>query len=155
MKNRTFSAKLSLALCIFFAVVLAVSVITFPWFFKWFYIDYHHLNPENSLVQHNLHTVVSAFYACVPFAAAALYMLIRLLLNILHGEVFITKNVQYLRFIAWCCWMVALATGIAGFFYVPLEIIAAAMVVVGILLIVVKNVMHAAVEMREENDLTI
>ena len=37
----------------------------------------------------------------------------------------------------------------------PLEIIAAAMIVVGILLIVVKNVMHAAVEMREENDLTI
>ena len=155
MKNNTFSAKLSLALCIFFAVLLAVSAATFPMFFNWFYVEYHHLNPQSALVQHNVQTVILTFYVCVPFAAAALYMLIRLLLNILRGQVFIPKNVQYLRFIAWCCWAVAAATGAAGFFYVPLEIIAASMAVVGTLLIVVKNVVHAAVELREENDLTI
>ena len=155
MKNHKFSAKLSLGVCIFFAVVLAVGLFAFPAFFRWFYIDYHHLNPENTLVMHNLRTVIGTFYACAPFAAAALYMLIRLLRNILKDDVFILSNVRYLRYISWCCWAVALATGIAGVFYMPLAIIAAAMLVVGTLLRVVKNVVHAAVALREENDLTI
>ena len=77
MKNRSVSVKLSLAVCIFFAAVLAASVFTFPSFFQWFYVDYHRLNAYNDLVQRNIRTIVSAFYACVPFAAAALYMLIR------------------------------------------------------------------------------
>ena len=155
MKNRKFSAKLSLAVCIFFAVVLLVGLFAFPAFFRWFYVEYHHLNPENPLVAHNLQTVIGAFYACAPFAAAALYMLIRLLTNVLKDDVFILSNVRYLRYISWCCWAVALATGIAGFFYMPLAIIAAAMLVVGTLLRVVKNVVHAAVALREENELTI
>ncbi len=155
MKNRTFSAKLSLGVCIFFAVVLAAAIVGFPAFFRWFYVDYHHLNPANALVQQNVRTVIGAFYACAPFAGAALYMLIRLLLNILKNDVFILSNVRYLRYISWCCWAVALATGVAGVFYVPLAIIAVSMAVVGTLLRVVKNVVHAAVALREENELTI
>ena len=155
MKNHIFSAKLSLGVCIFFAAVLAAGLFGFPAFFRWFYVDYHHLNPENTLVMQNLHTVVIAFYVCAPFAAAALFLLIRLLINILKGNVFILQNVRCLRYISWCCWAVALATLVAGVFYVPLAIIAVAMAVVGTLLRVVKNVMHAAVALREENELTI
>ena len=74
MKNRTLSTKISLGVCIFFAAVLAVSVCTFPLFMQWFYVSYHHLNPANPQVQRNVHAVIAAFYACAPFAAAALYM---------------------------------------------------------------------------------
>ena len=76
-------------------------------------------------------------------------------MNILKNDVFILSNVRYLRYISWCCWAVALATGVAGVFYVPLAIIAVSMAVVGTLLRVVKNVVHAAVALREENELTI
>ena len=155
MKNRLFSAKLSLGICLFFAVVLAVSVCTFPMFWSWLYTGYHHLNPANEHVQRNIRTVITAFYVCAPFAAASLYMLIRLLTNILHDRVFIAKNVTYLRFVSLCCYAVAAATFAGGLFYLPLMIIAVSMVVVGTLLLVVKNLLHAAVALREENDLTI
>ncbi len=99
--------------------------------------------------------VVPAFYCCVPFAAAALYMLIRLLMNVINEKVFIKTNVQYFRFVSWCCYAVALITLIFGFKYPLLEIIMFAMAVVGTLLRVVKNIMQSAVEISEENELTI
>jgi hypothetical protein len=155
MKNHALSAKISLGLCIFFAAVLAAALFTFPAFMQWFYAGYHHLNPENETVIKNVRTVTVSFYACAPFAAAALYMLIRLLTNILREQVFILTNVRYLRLISWCCWAVALITLAGGCFYFPLFIICASMAVVGTLLRVVKNVVHAAVALREENELTI
>ena len=155
MKDHKFSTKLSLAVCIFFSVVLAAAIFTFPPFLRWFYVDYHHLNPANAAVQTNVKTVTWVFYACVPFAGAALAMLIRLLRSILRDDVFTIGNVRCLRGISWCCWAVALETAVGGIFYVPLEIIAVSMLVVGTLLRVVKNVVHAAVALREENDLTI
>ena len=48
-----------------------------------------------------------------------------------------------------------LITSASGYFYMPLLIIAFATFLVGTLLRVVKNVMQSAVELREENDLTI
>ncbi len=155
MKDRMFSAKLSLGICIFFAVLLVVSAAAFPWLIRWFYVEYHHLDPLSERVTHNLNTVTVCFYCCVPFAAAALYMLIRLLRGVLKNDVFVMRNVRYLRLISWCCYAVALITGAGGLFYLPLVIIAAAMLVVGTLLRVVKNVIHAAVALREENELTI
>ena len=155
MKNRMLSAKISLGICIFFAVVLVAAAGTFPWFIRWFYVEYHHLNPISERVIYNINTITVSFYCCVPFAASALYMLIRLLRGILKNDVFVMRNVRYLRLISWCCYAVALITGIGCLFYLPLGIIAAAMLVVGTLLRVVKNVIHAAVALREENELTI
>lgn len=82
-------------------------------------------------------------------------MLIRLLLNVLHAEVFIPRNVLYLRLVSWCCYAVAVATLVFGLSYFPLLFITFIMGVVGTLLRVVKNVMQTAVGLREENDLTI
>ena len=155
MKNHTVSAKISLAVCIFFAVVLAAAVFSFQPFIQWFYVGYHHLNPDSDIVQKNLTTVISAFYACVPFAAAALYMLIRLLLNILKDRVFIAANVTYVRLVSLFCYAVAAITLVTGVGYFPLLIICFATGTVGTLLLVMKNLLRGAVELREENELTI
>ena len=155
MKNRTLSAKISLGFCIFFSAVLVVSLFTFPAFLQWFYVEYHHLNADNAAVIRNVRAIVATYYACAPFAAAALYMLIRLLLNVLHDDVFVMKNVTYLRGISWCCWGVAVASLVGCVFYVPLVIVFAAMGIMGALLRVVKNLVHSAVALREENELTI
>ena len=155
MKNPKTSAKISLAICILSAAVLAVWLFTFPRFLQWFYVSYHGLNPAAAKVEQNEKIIITVFYVCAPFAAAALYMLIRLLGNILKDQVFIADNVRYLRLISWCCYAVALAAAIGGIWYVPIFIIAFSTGVVGTLLRVVKNVIHAAVALREENDLTI
>lgn len=153
--TRKTSAKISVGICIFFSALLLVWLFTFPAFFNWFYVTYHHLNALNENVKSAIHTVIPAFYCSSPFAGIALYSLIRLLLNILKDETFIKKNVTYIRIVSWCCYAVAIVTAVTGFFYMPLFIITAATGIVGTLLRVVKNLMQSAVELKEENELTI
>lgn len=153
--NRKISAYISLGLCILFSVLLLVWLFAFPQFFEWFYVVYHKLNADAPYIAHAVKTVVASFYVCAPFAAAALYLLIRLLLNVIKDNTFAAVNVTYLRFVSWCCYAVALITGIASLYYMPLVLITAGMAVVGTLLRVVKNLMQSAVEIKEENDLTV
>lgn len=154
IKSKT-STILSLGICIASSVLLVVLIATFPNFIRWLYLNYHALQMNSDAAERIFPAVIPAFYICVPFAAAALYMLIRLLLNVLHAEVFIPRNVLYLRLVSWCCYAVAVVTLIFGLSYFPLLFITFIMAVVGTLLRVVKNVMQTAVGLREENDLTI
>ena len=154
MKRRG-SVWLCFGICIFFAVALAALTATFPWFFRWLYVDYHNLNGANAVTLANVKTVTWAFYLCVPFAGAALFCLSSLMWELLRGRVFTRKNVRFLGAVTWCCLGVLLVTGGFGWRYVPLFIITLAMGVVGVLVKVVENVMAAAVSLREENDLTI
>ncbi|MCQ2475108.1 MAG: DUF2975 domain-containing protein [Clostridia bacterium] len=148
------SAGISLGICILSSAMLIILAFIFPEFFKTMYMTYNEFgSPE--VLSKLMTWVVPAFYCCVPFAAAALYMLIRLLLNIIKDKVFIVRNVRLLRFISWCCYAVMLITFISSCGFPVLIIIAFAMAVVGTLLRVVKNVMDSAVKIREENDLTI
>lgn len=155
MLKRKTSAFLSLSICIFFAAVLLILVFTFPRFFHWLYVSYHGLDFTDEITTRIVNTVTAAFYICVPFAGAALYSLIRLMMRAIKDEIFVKSTVNYLRVISLCCYAVFLITGGFGLRYVPLFIIALAMVVVGTLVRVVKNVMQSAIELKEENDLTV
>ena len=155
MFNRKASIIASLTICFISSAVLAVWLFAFPQLFGLFYVRYHNLSADSEAVRRVTAVVVRTFYVCAPFAAAALYLLIRLLFNILRAKVFIMRNVWYLRFIALCCFAVFAVTLVAGIGYAPLLTISFAAVLIGMLLMVVKNVMHSAVELREENDLTI
>lgn len=155
MIKRKTSAIISLVICALCAVALVVMACTFPAFVNWFYTDIHGLAPGASDLQTIRGLLIPAFYICAPIAAAALYMLIAFLLNIIRERVFIKQNVMYLRLISWCCYAVAVVTFIPGVKYLPLLIISTAMVTVGTLLRVMKNMTQTAVELREENDLTI
>lgn len=154
MNNCKTSVKLSLGICIFSSAALLAMTASFPVFIRWLYSFFSGPGP-NAADQSVFSVMIPAFYCCVPFAAAALFMLIRLLLNVLKDKVFIMQNVKYFRLISWCCYAVALITLISGIKYIPLLIITFAMAVVGTLLRVVKNIMHSAVEISDENDLTI
>ena len=155
MKKTKTSATISLAVCIAASVLFLVMLFTFPQFIRWLYLNYHVLSQNQSVFQRVRVTMIPAFYACAPFAAVSLFFLIRLLRNILLERIFIRENVQSLRFVSWCCCIVMLISLGFGLFYMPLLIVTVAMAIVGTLLRVVKNIMQAAVELREENDLTI
>ena len=154
LKSKT-SAYISLGVCIASAVLLVAWLFKFPAFIRWFYFRYHLLAQDEAMLNRAVSLLIPAFYICAPFAAAALWMLIRLLLNVLHTKIFIRANVLYLRYVSWCCYAVLAVTFGFGLRYAPLMIVAFAMGVVGTLLRVVKNILQAAVELREENDLTI
>ncbi len=155
MKKHKTSACISLGICIASSLLLLVWLFTFPQFFTWFYFDYHGLPHDPHAVAHVLNTVIACFYACAPVAAVGLGLLIALLRNIIKERLFIQRNVTYLLIISWCCYAVMLITLICGLRYLPLMIITFAMGVVGTLLRVVKNLVHAAVALQEENSLTI
>ena len=154
MKKRQISAALSLVICAASAVLLLAWLFTFPRFFGWFYLAYHGI-AENPYTQSVMKRVIGAFYGCAPFAAASLYCLIRLLLNILKDRVFIAKNVLYVSLVSLFCYAVAVITLVTGLRYFPLLIICFATGTVGTLLLVMKNLLRSAVELKEENELTI
>lgn len=155
MSQTKISAIISLVICALSSVLLAVWIFTFPQFFNWFYTVYHGIGSQYTQTNTVIKTVIPTFYACVPFAAAALYMLIRLLLNIINEVIFTSLNVKYLKWISYACYAVMLITAVTGIFYLPLLIIGFATGVVGTMLRVVKNLMDSAVALKEENDMTI
>ncbi len=99
--------------------------------------------------------IMLGFYLCVPAVLYAQWCIERLLKNILAQQVFILPNVRYIRRIRWCCAIVSVLCLGAGVLYPPLLFLAVIMAFLAMVVSVVKNVMAAAVELREESDLTV
>jgi len=95
-------------------------------------------------------------YASFVFIMIALFSLDFLLRNIRKELVFFRKNVRYLRIISWCCFAVAVIM-LCGWPFISyvLIFVAAAAAFFGLLMRVVKNVIDAACEIKDENDFTI
>ncbi len=155
MWNRKHSVALSIVVCFAFVGILTAALFAGPWFVKIWFTVYRGWT-ENGAAMQNMSTLFAAcFYPCALFAYITLYSLLKLLFNIKNDEIFIHSNVKYLRRISWCCFAVSIITLIGGVFYVPFLFVATAAAFVGLMLRVVKNVMQNAVEINEENELTI
>jgi len=95
-------------------------------------------------------------YASLVLAAFLLITLDRLLRNIRKGDVFIFGNVKALRMISWTCFAVAILMLVSGIVVsLPFLAISIAAGFFGLIIRVVKNVIAAAVELKNENDYTI
>ena len=147
MKSET-SARISLWVNRVIAALVCVLVFLMPQILRW----YIQLRP---LGQHGATAIFCGFYLCVPVILYALWCMDRLLLNILSGSVFVTDNVRKIRRLRWCCTGVSLICVPTAYFYPPLIFLAVIMAFLALVVSVVKNVMAAAVELREESDLTI
>ena len=99
--------------------------------------------------------IMAGFYLCAPAVLYALWCIEKLLGNVLREAVFVLSNVRYIRRIRWCCAAVSVICLGAGMLYPPLVFLAVIMAFLALVVSVVKNVMAAAVELREENDLTV
>ena len=99
--------------------------------------------------------IMVGFYLCTPAVLYAQWCIEKLVRNILKEEVFVLSNVRSIRRIRWCCAWVGLVCLVAGVLYPPLLFLAVIMAFLALVVSVVKNVMAAAVELREENDLTV
>lgn len=153
MWNSKKSATLSIVVC--WGVVTALTIAAFlcPWLVNEWFGSYRGWNLAS--VKYMMTLFVVTFYPCAVLGYAALYNLIRLLFNIRQEQIFIHRNVAYLRRISWCCFGVATITLASCVFYVPYLMVGVAAGFAGLMLRVVKNVMQSAVEIREENELTI
>lgn len=99
--------------------------------------------------------ITAAFYCCAAVIFLALVSMDALLRNILTGQVFTVRNVSLIGRVRWCCAAVSLICLPAGFIYPPLIFLTIIMAFLFLVVNVVRQVMKAAVTIREENDLTI
>ena len=107
------------------------------------------------MAQEDFYAILIAYYCCVPLLITAAHHTERLLQCIRSGEVFVPKNARRIRAIRWCTGGIATVTFPAALFYPPLLFVVVIMVFVMLMVSVMEKVMEAAIELREENDLTI
>ena len=148
MNNFSRSARLTLYLTYLITIAVIAGAISLPWLTEW-YISAAKRNPSLSTI------IMTVCYICLPFALSALYSIIRLLNNILAGEVFILPNVKHLRLLSWYCAAVSVVTLVTGYLYLPFYVVGVAAVFFMLILRVIKNVFAAAIEIKTENELTV
>ena len=140
------STKLTLFVTYFFALMLiGLMLFAYP-------IAKNVLGPEHRIAYLS---AVSAFYICCPAGWLALYKIRKLLKNVLSDTIFTAETVTLLRHLSWCCAFVAAVCTITTYFchiFFTFTIGAAFM---SLILRVLKNVMAKAVEIKEENELTV
>jgi len=155
MWNYNKSVKLSITVCYILSAALLIFIVSGHWIFEVYMTAFRGFAPDGQAMD-MLKTVFGyCFYPSAVFAGIILYSLLKLLHNIKNENIFVNSNVLYLKTVSWCCFVISAITFAGGFFYMPFMFVALAGGFVGILLRVLKNVMQSAVELREENDLTI
>ena len=133
----------------FLAFVMVGLIFFLPAFLDW----YVTLRP--AMRETAQQALVWGFYGCAPAVFLARWELDRLLRAILGRQVFIWRNVRSISRVRWCCLAVSLICLPAACFYTPIIFMSIIMFFLTLILSVLANVMAAAVEIREENDLTV
>lgn len=140
------SVKASLYMVYLFAVLLAVAAVALPFIVTW-YVE------EKGRDATLPATIMLTCYPCLPFAAAILISLRRLLMNMLSGLVLGDKNLNLLRAASIACFAVTAITVAAGRQYKPFYIIALAAAGCGLTFLVVRAVFGMLLGEQREKDL--
>ena len=148
MSRNTIVSRITLWVSRLVCVLVAALLPTFPMFLKW-YVGFRPLTDAGQTA------LTIAFYICAAITLLALWNVDTLLRCILKDQVFTEKNVNTIRTIRWCCAGISLVCLPAAFFYLPLVFMVLIMAFLALVITVLVRVMSAAVEIREENDLTI
>ncbi len=144
-KGATVLSTIAVIICM---VVLGIITTFAPLLAHWF-ISFRLLGLVVYIV------ILIAYYLCVAPALISLISLLRILSNIKNNEPFKRQNAALISRVSWCCVAVAVVTLWAGFFYMPMWFISAAMLFVFLILRVVRGCFIAAMYLEEENSLTI
>lgn len=148
MSYKLTSARVTLWVNRCIAVLVLILLPALPSLLNW-YSTVRILTPSEYLA------IIVAFYCCAVVTGMALWKMDLLLRNILSGQVFVGKNVRYIRAVQLCCGLISLICLPAAFIYLPLWFMVIIMAFLCLVVNVVAQVMNAAVAIREENDLTI
>ena len=128
--------------------LLMVLMVSMPGLLRWYALQ----RP----LDHAAATAIAvSFYICCFPVSAALWNLDRILRNILASRVFVRENVAMIRRIRWYCVAVSLICLPASWFYPPLIFVVVIMGFLALVVSVLGSIMDTAVEIWEENALTI
>jgi len=140
------SAKVTKVITIILCAALGLLMVGCYPLLKWYFGE------GNS--QRLLGMVIS-FYVCSPAAWVALFSIMGLMNNVLNDTVFSESSVKLLRILSICCCFVSVVCLVGCFFSNALAIFGCGALFMALILLVLKNVMRRACEIKEENDMTI
>ena len=146
--NSELSAKFTFWCNRLIGLIVVALIFFFPSLMNWF-------EEVRPLGEQKITAIIIGFYLCVPVVLYALWCIDRLVTNVLKKDIFVEQNVRYIRRLRWCCAGVSLICFPIAFFYMPLIFMVVIMAFLALVISLVKNVMAAAVELQEENELTI
>ena len=149
MKHYEFSSRVTLYATRFVTAVMLILLPTFP-----ILVERYH-QPFRPLLESERTAILAGFCCSVVAVVLALWNMDRLLCNILKAQLFTTDNVRHIRIVRWCCLAVSIICLCAAFGFPSLFFLAIIMAFLCLVVTVVGQVMKAAVEIREENDLTV
>ncbi len=143
------SIKISLAIIGIFWAGAAFLAVFAPYFFKNIYPEMY---DRPSFVPVFLTVCI---YIAMPVGAATLVSLTAILKNIEKDIVFERKNVAYMSNISICCFLAAAESMVVGAIHYSVFIFGLIAFLGGIIIRVIMNVFEKAIELKEENDMTI
>lgn len=143
------SIKISLFIIGIFWAGAAFLAVFAPYFFKNIYPTMYD-RPSFAPV-----FLTVCIYIAMPIGAATLVSLTAILKNIEKGFVFERKNVAYMSNISICCFFAAVESMAVGTIHYSVLIFGLMAFLGGIIIRVIMNVFDKAIEIKEENDMTI
>lgn len=153
--SKRLSTTLSLALAIFFFVCCVAGLFVLPTLTEMLLNLPDNIGNSESITKFGRNLSLICAYAIVVIMMFADSLLFLLLLNVRKGEVFTNSTVSQIRGVSWCCLGLCVPFGILGLYFQPSWIVCFLAVFLGLCLRVCKNAFEEAVEIKEENDLTI
>ncbi len=155
------SSTLSLVISILFMLGCVFCAFLIP-AYSGVILDLHDLVLENAareplipdrVLRSALVQVLS--YGILAVCMLADVLLFRLLFLVRRGQVFTGASVAMIRGVSWCCFLLGVIFCGFGLMFRIAFVLAFVAVFLGLCLRVVKNVIEEAVEIKEENDLTV
>jgi hypothetical protein len=94
-------------------------------------------------------------YGILAITLLADVLLFRLLLRVCREQVFSAPSISCIRYISWCCLLIALLLVCVGVYFRIALCVALLAAFLGLCVRVVKNVIEEATAIKSENDLTV
>lgn len=146
------SISLSLVMTVLFFSVIVAGAILMPSLVKTLIA----ISPNAAQIGNIEHIfILVVAYLVLAVAAVADLFLFLLLLRVRDGEVFTGRSVVLIRGVAWCCVLFGVLFAALGHYFHIAFALGFAVIFLGVCLRVVKNVVEEAVDIKQENDLTV
>lgn len=140
------SVKLALYMVYGFSLILIAVSVALPFIVTW-YVETR--GRDQTLPA----TIMLTCYPCLPFAAAILISLRRILKNVLSGLILGDKNLNLLRAVTISCFAITAITVAAGRQYTPFYIAAASAAAGGLTFFIVRCLFNALLQKQREKEL--
>ena len=149
MYNKYKSSIVSIIATFVFTAFVVAAAITLPLLIKIYLGDAYETMTATKIA------LFVCLYGAAVMSLFISYLLLRILFNVRKNVVFDRINVKYCRYISWCCFAICAFFFALGFFIPFSFVIASASGFIGLVVRVVKNLFNEAVDIKEENDLTV